>query len=44
MAMLSVGACQHRQNCPAYSKGKVTGTNGSKEKARQLFPKKMRRN
>jgi len=34
-------ACHHRQNCPAYNKGKNTGTEGSTTKARPLFSKKV---
>lgn len=35
---------KRKTTCPAYMKGSVTGTSGSKSKKKQeLFPKKMKR-
>lgn len=40
------GSCrvfQRKQTCPAYMNGGATGTMGTKDKPKQLYPKKMRK-
>ncbi len=40
IAATLLSAC-HRKTCPAFMNGKVTSTEGSKDKPRRLFPKDM---
>jgi hypothetical protein len=39
MVVLVLASC-HRSTCPAYMNGGATGTQGSNEKPRTLFPEK----
>ncbi|HYV91319.1 MAG TPA: hypothetical protein VE978_06035 [Chitinophagales bacterium] len=42
LSILVLASC-HRTTCPAYMNGAATGTQGSGEKKRTLFPEKMKK-
>lgn len=43
LVLLLLAAACHRQTCPAYMNGAITGTEGStqREKRQELFPEKI---
>jgi len=43
LVLFVLASCGRKTTCPAYMNGAVTGTEGSREKPHDLFPKEMKK-